>query len=292
MKWLNYHHLLYFREIAKEGSIAKASEKLLVGQPALSHQLKQLEESLGVLLFERKNRKLSLTDAGKKALVYAEEIFNKGEEFLDSFQSKTYSHKRLRIGALAGIPKAMVSKLVEFALEQDPDINILTFEAEWEDLSKKLQSHELDIVLSNKASPRGKNLKNYLVGESQIGVYGHKKFESLSIDFPQSLEGAPFVMQTEQSKLRSDIESELETLKVSYNLRAQCQDYGVKKLLAAQGVGLVFLPELAMRVFEIETNLVKIGTLENIKEKYWLISGDKVVQDQLTDKILEMFKYD
>ena len=50
MKWLNYHHLLYFREIAKEGSIAKASEKLLVGQPALSHQLKQLEESLGVLL--------------------------------------------------------------------------------------------------------------------------------------------------------------------------------------------------------------------------------------------------
>ena len=44
MKWLNYHHLIYFKEIANEGRISKASEKLLIGQPALSAQLKQLEE--------------------------------------------------------------------------------------------------------------------------------------------------------------------------------------------------------------------------------------------------------
>ena len=49
MKWLNYHHLIYFREIAKEGSISKASEKLLIGQPALSAQLKQLEEELQII---------------------------------------------------------------------------------------------------------------------------------------------------------------------------------------------------------------------------------------------------
>lgn len=291
MKWLNYHHLLYFREIAKEGSIAKASEKLLVGQPALSHQLKQLEESLGVLLFERKNRKLSLTDAGKKALLYAEEIFNKGEEFLDSFHSKSYTHKNFRIGALAGIPKSMVSNLVEFVLGLDPDVNVLTCEGEWEELLKKLESHELDIVLTNKASPVERKLRNYPVGESQVGVYGHKKFKKLAKGFPKSLEGAPFVMQTMHSKLRSDIESELATIKISYNLRAQCQDYGVKKLLAAKGVGLVFLPEIAMKMFKLNTNLIKIGSFTNIVEKYWLIAGDKVVHDEFTDKVLERFLF-
>ena len=67
MSWLNYHHLQYFYVIAKEGSIAKAAEKLRVGQPSLSTQLKQLEESLGQELFERKKQRLYLTEAGKVA---------------------------------------------------------------------------------------------------------------------------------------------------------------------------------------------------------------------------------
>mgnify|MGYP000238715544 CR=1 FL=1 len=65
-----------------------------------------------------------------------------------------------------------------------------------------------------------------------------------------------------------DIESELATIKITYNLRAQCQDYGVKKLLAAKGVGLVFLPEIAMKMFKLNTNLIKIGSFTNIVEKF------------------------
>ena len=89
IKWLNYHHLLYFRTIATEGSISRASEKLSVGQSALSSQLKQLEESIGQQLFQRKGRSLELTEAGKVALEYAEEIFQKGEEFVQIFNNKS-----------------------------------------------------------------------------------------------------------------------------------------------------------------------------------------------------------
>ncbi len=65
MKWLNYHHLYYFYIIAMEGSISKASKKLHLGQPALSAQLKTLEESFGQKLFVRRNRSLFITDSGK-----------------------------------------------------------------------------------------------------------------------------------------------------------------------------------------------------------------------------------
>jgi LysR family transcriptional activator of nhaA len=82
---LNYHHLLYFWAIAKEGSLRRASEVLHVSQPSISAQLKQLEESLGAPLFTRTTRRLILTDTGQTVLEYAEEIFSLGRELLTQF---------------------------------------------------------------------------------------------------------------------------------------------------------------------------------------------------------------
>lgn len=66
--WMNYHHLYYFKVIAEEGSVSKAAQKLHIGQPTLSAQLKQFEESLQITLFERQHKKLILTEQGKVAL--------------------------------------------------------------------------------------------------------------------------------------------------------------------------------------------------------------------------------
>jgi DNA-binding transcriptional LysR family regulator len=79
---LNYHHLLYFWAVAKEGGLRLASEVLHVSQPSISAQLKQLEESLGAPLFTRTTRRLMLTDTGQTVLQYAEEIFSLGSELL------------------------------------------------------------------------------------------------------------------------------------------------------------------------------------------------------------------
>ena len=53
MDWLNYHHLLYFWTVAKEGGLRQAAEKLHVSQPSISTQIRRLEETLGVKLFSR-----------------------------------------------------------------------------------------------------------------------------------------------------------------------------------------------------------------------------------------------
>ena len=84
MKWINYHHLLYFHAIAQEGGVAKAARKLRVGQPARTTQLKQLEQALNYPLFERINKKLFLTEKGKIIFEYASEIFRLRQEMLEA----------------------------------------------------------------------------------------------------------------------------------------------------------------------------------------------------------------
>ena len=78
MNELNFHHLKYFWAIAHHGHLTKAAEALHITPSALSIQLRQLEERLGHQLFERRNRKLVLTEAGRVALDYADTIFDTG----------------------------------------------------------------------------------------------------------------------------------------------------------------------------------------------------------------------
>src|SRR5437762_14052524 len=81
MEWLNYHHLLYFWMVAKHGSITRASKELRLAHPTISGQIHRLEEVLGEKLFARSGRNLGLTDSGRIAFRYADEIFALGQGF-------------------------------------------------------------------------------------------------------------------------------------------------------------------------------------------------------------------
>lgn len=109
--WLNYQQLQYFREIARQGSIRAASEVLRISSPALSMQLKSLEELLGNKLFIRSKKKLVITDFGKYVLEYAEKIFSTGEELLSNINTDSLKTK-VSIGVNSGLPKTMTDKLI------------------------------------------------------------------------------------------------------------------------------------------------------------------------------------
>ena len=149
MRLLNYHHLYYFQAIANEGSIAEASKKLRLGQPTLSAQLKVLEEILDTKLFERKNKKLFITEAGQVALEYANQIFSLGDELLEVIESKKFSKRsHVQIGALESLPKRLIQHLVQFAQEGEKcAITVLEGTADY--LFRELTAHRIDLVLSN-----------------------------------------------------------------------------------------------------------------------------------------------
>lgn len=289
MKWLNYHHLIYFREIATTGSISKASEKLLIGQPALSAQLKQLEDELQIELFERKNRKLVLTDAGKVVLKYADEISRLGQELLTVVEEKSYAAKStLRLGALDSVPKQIVWEIAQKARALG-DCFVSIVEGSQEELTNALLQREVDCFISNYTADfsRDKNMTSKSFVKAPVSIYGSKEYLDCKKGFPKSLNGQAIILPTHHSKLRHDLDDYFDSRKIKVSCELETQDTALMKIFATQGAGLAALPDVAATGLVGEKKLFKIGTLQNISEEYWLISSKRTIDNPIAT---ELFK--
>lgn len=288
MKWLNYHHLFYFRTIATEGGIARAAEKLHIGQPTLSAQLKQLEDMIGKPLFERRNRKLILTEAGKAALDYANEIFRLGGEMLEVLKDKTPEDQtHLQIGALDSVPKSVILSIVMAAQKIAPcAVSIL--EGKGDELFRELRAHKIDLIVSNFPSQVIEETEVFSksVAKLPVSVYGAKKFKALKNSFPQSLEGKPFVFPTTHSKLRHDLNHYFKLQGIRALAVAETQDTSLQKLLAEHGVGLAPFSEVEGLK---ENSLLRLGRLKDVYEEIWLISAQRKIENPIAAKLMNSF---
>src|ERR1700751_3753343 len=159
---LNYHHLLYFWAVAKEGSLRRASEVLHVSQPSISAQLKQLEESLGAPLFTRTTRRLILTDAGQKVLEYAEEIFSLGRELLTAVRQEPGERPlRLHLGVADSVPKIIVRQQLIPVFALGRSVHVIAREGSLDELITQLAGHRLDIVLADEPSTSALRVKTF-----------------------------------------------------------------------------------------------------------------------------------
>jgi len=187
VQWLNYHHLFYFRAIANEGGIAKAAKRLRLGQPTLSTQLKQFEDAIGHALFDRKAKRLHLTEAGRAALEYANEIFRLGDEMLEVLDDKRILDRvEVQIGAIDTVPKHLTLKLMERALAtQKCTIGIA--EGRADELMRELRAHKLDLVISNAPPPVGESgLFARSIAKMPVIVCGSRQFVHLKKNFPRA----------------------------------------------------------------------------------------------------------
>lgn len=293
MSWLNYHHLMYFKTIATEGGISKASEKLHVGQPALSSQLKQLEDFFDQKLFERRNRQLILTDAGKAALKYANQISSLGGELQQVLASKTFEVRpHLSIGALDSVPKVLIVSLIESA-RKIRDCQVSSVDGTGEELVRQLVSHSLDLVVTNHhiVSSNDKKVYSRSIGKLPINIYGAEKFRKFKRKFPKSLDGVPLILPTAHSKLRHDIELYFEQNELRSNIIAETQDTTVQKLLAADGYGLIAEPEFAVKQLLKEKKVFKLGALEGVFEEFFLLSTQRTVENPLATELMKSFSF-
>lgn len=288
MQWLNYHHLFYFRTIALEGGIAKAAEKLHLGQPTLSTQLKQLEGMIGKPLFERRNRKLVLTDAGKSALDYANEIFRLGDEMLEVLKDRTaLNQTHLQIGALDSVPKSVILSLVMEAYKTE-SCTVSILEGKGDELFRELYAHRIDLMLSNYPPPMVERtpLVSKSVAKLPVSVYGAAKFKGLKRSFPKSLNGLPFVLPTAHSKLRHDLNHYFKLQDIQIVPVAETQDTSLQRLLAAHGLGLAPFSEVGD--FK-EGKLERLGRLQGVHEEVWLISAQRKLENPVAAAVMKNF---
>src|SRR5688572_10278367 len=147
MEWVNYHHLLYFWAVAREGGLVAAGKVLSLSHPTLSAQIHTLEAQLGEKLFTKVGRKLALTDAGRVAFRYADEIFALGREMVDTIKGRSTGQPlRLDVGIADAVPKLVVRRLLQPALSLPEPARLVCYEDAYEKLLADLSLHTLDIV--------------------------------------------------------------------------------------------------------------------------------------------------
>jgi len=288
--YLNYQHLFYFREVAKAGSVSRAAKNLGLGQPAVSIQLKQLEAALGWDLFERRGRRLRLTEAGEAALTYADQIFKLGDELKEVLKDQTFTRRRhLHLGVLDSIPKKVIRSAIEFVREGDDSL-VTVLEGPGNFLFGELQAHRIDLVISNHPPAIGDKSQFYsrLLGGSEVAVFGTKKYGHLRKGFPESLAGQPFILPTLHSRLRHDLEHYFRVKGIAIHLVVETQDTAVQKILGGAGEGLVPLTGFAGQ--EGLAGLIELGRLEGVREDVWLISSPRRIENPLARRLMDGFQ--
>lgn len=271
MAWLNLHHLKYFLVIAEEGSISRASKKLLVGQPALSAQLKQLEEHLGLKLFTREAKKMLLTPEGEYVLKYARAIKQLEDELVSNLgHAKQAGVRELTLGAQESVPKSIIASAVS-AIASIPSVKIKVLEGTGEELFNLLVSGKIDFFLGNfRPLDEGKEMIYSSVAKEQVSIWGAKKYLKLKKNFPASLSGNRFVLPGFQNPLRHDFEKFMLELGLIFEVGIEAQDTALLKELAARGEGLIIMGNESAESWVKSGRMVKIGDVPRLAEEYWL----------------------
>jgi LysR family transcriptional activator of nhaA len=278
MEWLNYHHLRYFFTVARTGSIRKASEELRVSSPAISTQLRSLEEHFGERLLSRSGRNLILTEMGRVVFGYAEEIFALGQELTNTVKDRpTGRPLRLVVGVVDVVPKMIAHWLIEPAFRLPEPVRIVCREGSSDQLVSQLAVHQLDVVLSD--VPINPNLKikayNHLLGEcGTTFVASPKLAKSLKGDFPHSLHQVPLLVPAENTAIRRSLDLWLDAHGVRPVLTGEFQDYALLRAFGQAGRGVFPIPSVFENQLKHES-LHRIGRTSDVRNRFYAISIER-----------------
>ncbi len=288
MPFLNYHHLRYFRMIARELSLTRAAEKLNLSAPALSIQLKQLEESLGHALFERTRGGLVLTEAGRLALEYAETIGRAGEELMDVMQHRPRGGRQvLRVGAVATLSRNFLVELLRPALHR-ADVEVVVRSGGLRELMVSLHAHQVDFVLSNQAARRDAETHwhSHLLAELSVSLVGTPAWKKKRLRFPEGFADVPVILPSLESNTRAGFDRMLAAAGVRPRIIAEVDDMAMLRLLAREGEGLALVPPVVVRDEMERGELVEIHRVPELRETFYAITPSRRFPNPLVGELV------
>ena len=279
MNWLNYHHLLYFHTVAREGSVVRAAQLLHLTQPTVSGQIKTLEDALGERLFDRVGRRLVLTDVGRLVYRYAEEIFSLGRELMDVLNDRPSGRPfRLVVGVADVMPKLVVQRLLEPALALPEGVHLVCREDKTDRLLAALALHELDVVLSDSPMAPGLGVKafSHLLGESGVTFLARKPLAGkLARQFPASLDQAPMLLPTENTALRRSLDAWFDAQGITPRVGAEFEDSALLKVFGERGLGVFPVPSVVEAEVCRQHGVAVVGRATGLVERFYAISLEK-----------------
>jgi len=286
MAFLNYHHLRYFRAIAQAGNLTRAAEHLRISPSALSTQLAQLEESLGQKLFERVNKRLILSEAGRLALDYAETIFKTGEELFDALKHRApRARQLLRVGSEATLSRNFQIEMIRPLLKHK-NLQLVLRTGSLRELLGMLEAHTIDLVFSNRAVPRDEQsgFHSHLVAEQAVSLVGRPQKKRLR--FPESLADLPLVLPSIESTIRGSFDLLLQQYGIRPLILAEANDMAMLRLLARETGAVTLVPPVVVRDELKNGSLVELHRIKQIRKSFYAITPSRHFPNPLVREIV------
>lgn len=291
MEWLNYHHLYYFWNVVRAGGVNQAAQQLRISPPAVSSQLRELQNQLGEALFIREGRKLELTDMGRTVYDYAEDIFALGRELVDTVKNRPTGRPiRVDIGVADVLPKMIAQWLIQPALQLREPVRIVCREATADQLIARLATLELDVVLTD--TPADPNLKvrafNHPLGNCGIAFVGMNPIaREVKGGFPKCLDGAPMLLPTDNTGFRRNLDYWFDSKGVHPRIVGEFEDYALLRAFGQAGTAIFPVPAVFEKQLKQQDSVRRIGATDEVRTYFYAISAERKLKHPAVMAICE-----
>jgi LysR family transcriptional activator of nhaA len=279
MEWMNYHHLLYFWAVAREGGLVRASEKLHLAQSTVSSQIRTFEDVLGQKLFARSGRRLVLTEIGRMVYGYADAIFGLGQELQDALRDRPAGRPlRVSIGVADVVPKLVAWRLINPALRLSEPVRIVCHEDRPDRLLAELAQHELDLIITDApANPQvAVRSFSHLLGESDIAFYGHPTMAArFRGGAPNPRDGPPLLLPTTNTVLRRSLEQWFEARRIRPQIVGEFQDSALLMVFGQGASGLFPVHSLIADDVARQYGVRLVGQVHGVRERFYGITVER-----------------
>lgn len=289
---MNLKHLRYFWVTAHAGSVAAAGVQLHLAPQTVSSQIKRLENELGSALFRPAGRGLELTEAGRVALSYADEIFALGQEMISSLRTTggpTHAAAAFRVGISDAVPKSLAHRLLAALRRTAKPVRLVCRGGPIEALLGELALQRLEMVLADRPMPAGLSVRAHSrkLGESALAFFSSPGLLRQDAAFPGCLNGAPLLLPGQNAAVRGEIDRWLGETRLHPQIVGEFDDSALMKVFAQAGEG--FFPAPAVLSSEIcaRYGVVEVGRLDEVRESFWLISTERRIQHPEIRAVLE-----
>ena len=282
MEWLNYHHLLYFWTVVREGGMSRAADRLRLAQPTVSAQVRLLEQTLGEKLLERRGRRVVPTDVGRVVYGYADEIFSIGRELVGTLKGRPSGRPpQLTVGVANAVPKLIVHRLLRRAIDAAGPVRLVCREGNPEQLVSALATHAVDVIISDVPAPPHVRVRvfNHLLGESGLSFFARGQLAPrLRRRFPKSLIDVPWLMPTSNTSLRRSLDQWFEAHHLHPRVVAEFEDSALMDTFGEEG-GVAFPAPTAIEKQVCRHYRVQIiGRTDAVRERYYAVSAERRIK--------------
>lgn len=281
-----------FYVVAKSGSISSATNILYISQPAITFQIKKLEEQLGVSLFTRTKHGVILTDEGKILFEYVKngiESITNGENALSNL--KNLDSGKIRIGASTTVCRHVVMPYLEKFHEKYPKIDIQIVNNLTENLLKELRNGNLDILFLNMPMNENKDLKIIPITNVQdIFVTNKKYYDQINGKLNLTeLSNYPLIFQKLPSNTRTYLNNYLKDNNINLKPQLEVVSYNLIMDLVKAGFGIGYATKEFIKDELKNKSLYEIKVIPKVPKRFIGIATiDKKTPNYSVKKLIEM----